>query len=107
MSNEKNSLLEPVGKVLCLAETPNGSMIGIAQVNASLAPVGSELYVQPKDSRLKLEVAVANENALHHKKVCEDRGEWIHKARKLLRRAQENGMPSVLAEDIKKFLAGE
>lgn len=64
-NNEKNSLLNPVGKVLCLAQTMTGETIGIAQVNASLAPVGCELFVQPKDSRLKLEVEVANENALH------------------------------------------
>lgn len=66
MSNsEKNSLLNPVGKVLCLAQTMTGETIGIAQVNASLAPVGSELFVQPSVGRLKLEVEVANENALH------------------------------------------
>lgn len=64
-NNEKNSLLNPVGKVICLAQTASGETIGIAQVNASLAAVGCELYVQPKDSRLKLEVEVANENALH------------------------------------------
>ena len=29
--------------------------------------MGCELYVQPKDSRLKLEVEVANENAMHWK----------------------------------------
>lgn len=65
MPDSKNSLLSPVGKVLCQAQTATGEMIGIAQVNLSLAPVGCELYVQPKDSRLKLEVEVANENALH------------------------------------------
>lgn len=66
MSNsEKNSLLNPVGKVLCLAQTMTGETIGIAQVNASLAPVGCELFVQPSVGRLKLEVEVANENALH------------------------------------------
>lgn len=108
MSNQKkNSLLSPVGKVICQAQTATGEMIGIAQVDLSLAPVGCELYVQPKDSRLRLELEVANENAVHHKEECEKRGVWIHKARKLLRRAEENGMPSVLAEDIKKFLAGE
>ena len=66
-TSEKNSLLNQVGKVLCQAQTASGEMIGIAQVNLSLAPVGTELFVQPKDSRLTLEVLVANENAKHWK----------------------------------------
>jgi len=64
MSDSK-SVLAPVGKVIVAAQTATGNQIGIAQVDLSLAPVGSELFVQPSVGRLKLEVEVANENALH------------------------------------------
>lgn len=82
-TSEKNSLIAPVGKVICLAETANGGTIGIAQVNVSLAPVGTELYLQPSEGRLKLEVEVANDNALHwqegvratNHRAAEQRGE--------------------------------
>lgn len=74
MSNQvkKNSLpndsmLNPVGKVLCQAQSATGGTIGVAQVNLALAPVGSELYVRPSEGRLTCEVEVANANALHWK----------------------------------------
>lgn len=50
--------------------------------------MGSELYATPSDSRLSLEVEVANENAAHHKQVCDRRGNDIHNYRKLLRAVQ-------------------
>lgn len=91
--SEKISLLSSVGKVLCQAQTATGVTIGIAQVDLSLAPVGSELYVQPKDSRLKLEVEVANENALHWQEglrkaneQCREKRTELNRCRELLRR---------------------
>lgn len=60
----------------------------IAIFDASQVPEGSELYVTPSDSRLSLEVEVANENAAHHKQVCDRRGNDIHNYRKLLRAVQ-------------------
>lgn len=63
----EDSLLNPVGKVLCQAQAATGGMIGIAQVDLALAPVGSVLYVQPSEGRLTCEVEVANANALHWK----------------------------------------
>ena len=64
MSDSK-SVLAPVGKVICEAMVATGGTVGIAQVDISRAPVGSELFVQPSVGRLRLEVEVANENALH------------------------------------------
>ncbi len=83
MSNqeEKNSVLKPVGKVLCVAQTATGGMIGIAQVDINLAPVGTELFVQPSEGRLKLEIEVANENALHWQKALRDANERITELR--------------------------
>lgn len=66
------NLNQPVGTVLCIAETAMGGRIGIAHVDANLAPTGTKLYVQPKDSRLNLEVEVANDNALHWQQGLRD-----------------------------------
>jgi len=43
--------------------------------------VGCELYVQPKDSRLNLEVKVANANALHWKKALQEANDRNHQLR--------------------------
>lgn len=62
---EKSKLREPVGKVSALFDPTTGKMTGVVIVNLVQAPEGSELYVQPNDSRLALEVEVATDNALH------------------------------------------
>lgn len=69
-------------------------------------PVGTELFVQPSVSRLTLEVQVANDNALHHAKVSRDRGDWISKARKVLRKVQKpgSGISAELQKEIDNFL---
>lgn len=78
MSNQekKNSLpedsrLNPVGVVSAIQSYPQmrggTTTIGVAHVDLSLAPVGSELYVKPSVGRLTCEVQVANDNALHWK----------------------------------------
>lgn len=92
MSN-KNSLLEPVGTVSRVPDL-EGRAIGICLVDLSLAPVGSELYVQPKDSRLKLEVQVANDNALHWRdglieanNRCAELRTELYRCRDLMRKA--------------------
>lgn len=94
MSQEqKNSLLDPVGKVLCQAQTAGGGMIGIAQVNLSLAPVGCELYVQPSEGRLKLEVEVANDNAMHWKHTlmtCQAQKKRLREALRKIASIQDN-----------------
>lgn len=60
-----------MGKVIAAAQVATGGMIGIAQVDLSLAPVGSELYVQPSEGRLRLELEVANDNAMSWKRSLE------------------------------------
>ncbi|MNQ24773.1 hypothetical protein D3C85_379770 [compost metagenome] len=87
--SDSNSVLRPVGKVICEAMVATGGTIGIAQVNLSLAPVGCELYVQPKDSRLKLEVEVANDNALHWQEGLRKANTRNSEVRSELRRCQE------------------
>lgn len=62
MTKEKNSLLNPVGKASPMPGTPAWTM---AIFEANTVPEGTELFVQPKDSRLTLEIQVANDNALH------------------------------------------
>ena len=117
MSNQekKNSLpgdskLNPVGKVIC-AMPQDGVAIGIAQVDLSLAPVGCELYVQPSEGRLKLEVEVANDNAMHWKrglKLQQERNRQIREdlrdARALLIRCASFELNPKLKEEIDGFL---
>jgi hypothetical protein len=72
--SEQNSVLNPVGKVQTMTVTfPQiGEMtIGVAHVDLNRAPEGSELYVHPKEGRLKLEVDVANANALGWKQALD------------------------------------
>lgn len=121
MSNQvkKNSLpndsmLNPVGKVLCQAQSATGGTIGVAQVNLALAPVGSELYVRPSEGRLTCEVEVANANALHWKAGLEQANErnaenrmLLNRARQIMRRVAEYGVSPAIKGDINKFLSGE
>ena len=67
MSEQKNSLLNSVGKAESFGKDlfPTGKTIAVFE--ASQVPVGTELFVQPSDSRLTLEVLVANDNAKHWK----------------------------------------
>lgn len=67
MSNQekKNSLFQPVGKAQAMTGT-NGAWT-MAVFEGSQVPVDAELYLQPSEGRLRLEVEVANDNALHWK----------------------------------------
>lgn len=68
-TQNKHSLLTPVGVVAAIPTSTairgGQTMIGVAHIDLSLAPVGTELFVQPSESKLRLEIEVANENALH------------------------------------------
>lgn len=64
---EKKSLFAPVGKAQKFRSMNGEVTMTLAIFDASQVPEGSDLYVQPKDSRLKLEIEVANDNALHWK----------------------------------------
>lgn len=82
MSNHRT----PVGKAQSLdLITSTGLKLTTACFLASDVPEGTELFVQPKDSRLSLELEVANENAAHHRQQCVKRGDELHRYRKLLR----------------------
>lgn len=86
---EKSKLREPVGKVSTLLDPTTGKMTGVAIVNLDQAPEGSELYVQPNDSRLALEVEVATENALHWRDQLSKSQENYRAVRDSLREAQK------------------
>lgn len=84
MSNPNHR--SPVGVTQSLdLITSTGLKLTTACFLASDVPVGTELFVQPKDSRLSLEVEVANENAAHHQAECRKRGDQLHRYRSLLR----------------------
>lgn len=106
MSDSKKSLLSPVGKAVACQVVNGMTTMTVAVFDASQVPEGSELYVQPKDSRLRLEVEVANDNAAHHRKVAIDRGEWISQARKLFRELQSPaaGLAPDLLNKINAFM---
>lgn len=73
---------QPMGRASLV---PGMTQTTMCVFSAASVPVGTELFVQPKDSRLMLEVEVANENAAHHKQISEKRGNEIHNYRRLLR----------------------
>lgn len=115
---ESKSVLSPVGIVSSITTGPlirgGATTIGIAHIDLSLAPVGSELYVQPKDSRLKLEVEVANDNALHWKDGLNKANERsarlrteLLKAKSMLRNIADYHAPSPLTAEIMAFLTKE
>lgn len=89
----------PVGKVICSAQSATGGMIGIAHVNLDQAPVGCELYALPSGNRLKLQVAVSNSYALECKKQLEE-------AKTLLLLAHDEGLNNDLHHAVVKFLGG-
>lgn len=62
MTEPVKSILAPVGVASPMTGTPQWTM---AVFDAKDVPAGTELYVQPSEGRLKLEVEVANENAVH------------------------------------------
>lgn len=111
MNRDKKSVLNPVGKVVCRLETPHGGTTGIAQVDLSLAPVGTELYVQPSEGRLKLEIEVANDNALAWQKALsaeQVRNKQLRtdlqEARALLQRSGSFELNADLNHRIEQFL---
>lgn len=55
--------IEPVGTASAL---PGTSAWTQAVFNANEVPVGSELYLHKQEGRMRMELEVANENALHH-----------------------------------------
>lgn len=107
---EKKSLLNPVGVVRKIQTYPSGTM-GIAVVDLSLAPAGSELYVQPSEGRLRLEVEVANDNATKWKNALgaeQERNKQlrdeVRQARELLRRCASFQLNPDLNGAIEQFL---
>lgn len=118
---DKRSLLNPVGKVTTIKYNFPGIgevTLGTALIDLSLAPEGSELYVQPSEDRLRLEVEVADANASGWKKALEEahdrirklRGRAMHleaelkRARKLLLNIHDSQFPSSYSDDIREFL---
>lgn len=130
MSDSKKSLLEPVGIAQAMQGTNGGFTMAVFQ--ASQVPVDCELYVQPKDSRLRLEVEIANENALHWKDGLSHANERcaqlrtdkfrlmdrvkhlgnradrlsseLQKARLMLLNLHDSLSPSSYSDDIREFL---
>lgn len=83
MSQEqKKSLTLPVAVAEAMPGTNGGFTMAVFP--ADQVPVGCELYVQPKGSRLRLEVEVANENALHWKDGLQKANERNSNLRKRL-----------------------
>ena len=115
MPQNHHSLLNPVGIV---AKIPTGpmtrgeqTMIGIAHIDLSLAPEGTELFVQPSEGRLKLEIEVANDNALKWQDALKEQVARstrlrcdLDKARTLLRRAASFTLYPDLQRDIDALL---
>ena len=104
---KKNSLLSPVGKADPMPGT-NGAFT-MAVFEASQVPVGVELYLQPKDSRLRLEVEVANDNASHwHGHLVASHAK-SKKLRQMLRKLQlpESGLAPDLVAEIGRLLEVE
>lgn len=67
--------------------------------------------MQPKDSRLKLEVEVANENSLHWQKSLREANERNHVLRKRVRQAEflfgklvGGGITAELSNEISDFI---
>lgn len=112
---EKKSLLNPVGKVTTIQyDFPGIGMmtLGTALIDLSLAPEGTELFVQPSESRLRLEVEVANDNATKWKKALNQQQDFnvqlridLREARALLRRCASFDLNPDLNGSIERFLA--
>lgn len=66
-SPHPDSHLNSVGKAVMLGSQLMATGKTIAIFDASRVPEGCELYVEPSVDRLKMEVVVANDNALHWK----------------------------------------
>lgn len=80
---EKKSLVAPVGKAMMLGLPILQTGKTIAIFDESQVPEGTELYVQPSEGRLKLEVQVANDNATKWRKLFEQQTDM---SKKLLER---------------------
>lgn len=109
MSDSKKSLFAPVGQAMMLGLPILATGKTIAIFDASQVPEGCDLYVQPKDSRLKLEIEVANDNCLHFKELAMKRGGKMLRMRRLLRELQQPacGLAPDLVAKIEKLLQEE
>lgn len=128
MSNQekKNSLFQPVGK----AQAMTGTNVAwtMAVFEGSQVPVDAELYLQPSEGRLKLEVEVANDNALHwHNNLVATQGKYklarmrvrqlerrkisleaeLKRAKEMLLGIHDSQYPSPTSTDIYQFLFGK
>ena len=124
---KKTSLLQPVGKAVMLGLPILETGKTIAIFEASQVPVDAELYVHPKDSRLMLEVEVANDNASHwhghlvaaqaknselRKRIYQLEGRAdrlsseLQKAKLMLLNIHDSQYPSATSTDIYQFLFG-
>lgn len=106
---KKNSLLQPVGKAVMLGLPMLETGKTIAIFEASQVPVDAELYVHPKDSRLMLEVEVANENASHWYAHLAASHAKNKKLRQMLRKLQlpASGLSPDLVAEIGRLLEVE
>lgn len=107
-NNQPRSLLSPVGIASPLTGTPNWTM---AVFEKDLVPEGTELFVQPSEGRLKLEVEVSNENAIKWQSALKEQVARstrlrcdLDKARVLLRRAASFNLTPELQRDIDALL---
>lgn len=109
MTQNQHSLLNPVGKAQSiLVGTKTMTMV---LCEPSVVPEGTELFVQPSEGRLKLEVEVANDNAQKwkacHQSQLEANSVILKKlsvARTLLRRAASFTLNPDLQRDIDALL---
>lgn len=114
MSDQKNSLLNSVGKAESFGKDlfPTGKTIAVFE--ASQVPVGTELFVRPSDSRLTLEVSVANDNAQHWQQALREANaknsklrQSLNRTQKMLRNIAAERYPSPLSKEIMEFLEKE
>lgn len=109
MTQNKKSVLNPVGKAqaILVGETTMTMVL----CDQSLVPVGTELYVKPSEGRLKLEIEVANDNALKWQNALgtqQARNKQlrveVRQARELLRRCASFQLNPDLNGAIEQFL---
>lgn len=99
-NNQPRSLLKPVGIASPLTGTPNWTM---AVFEKDLVPEGTELFVQPSDSRLCLEVEVSNDNAMHWKDRLEKANAHITQLKQRAQLAENKaGLCQLFIEDLEE-----
>lgn len=77
---------EADGKVIAVALAASGGQVSIAQLS-TVAPVGTPVYLHKQEGRMRMELEVANENALHHAENSRRLTDKNHHLRQFKRKA--------------------